>query len=349
MLDQPFGAYGYGIAIGVIGIMLALSGIALGLGYALNDKRLREFGRGEVYQAVINGALVGGLLAAFSANGIVSRFIYAATMSNGVSMQCPAYLFQNAAICFAYNYLAGSGYTLSNTYHPSILSATLVMITALLGLSTVLGMIGGLKLSILVVTISFAQVVNPILSQVQYLIRILSTVAIGATVQSSILIFISVSSLSVILPAGLILRSFYPTRKLGGFLIALVIGLYVVLPLSYVLDAIIANSYSVNVNSTGVQQLTVSAASVESTALGNLHPVATNSMLYSIGSDFISPLNSLADAFQGIVSSLFSAVAYLIVYTFILPAFSLVITGISIRELSSLLGSDTSFDILAVL
>ena len=35
----PFGQYGFSIAVYVIGIMIAISGISLGLGYAINDKK----------------------------------------------------------------------------------------------------------------------------------------------------------------------------------------------------------------------------------------------------------------------------------------------------------------------
>ncbi len=339
----PFGTYGFSIAIYVISIMLIISGIVLGFGYALNDKRLKEFGKNEIYQSILNGALVGGLLAAFSQDGIINQAIYSIATANGASMQCQQFLSQNAAICFAYNYLTGTGYTLMGIYHPSVLSSVLVLLTALLSLSLVLGIIGAAKLSIIVITISFSSIVNPLAMQLQYIIKILITIAIGATVQSSVLAFISLTSLSIILPAGLILRSFYPTRKLGGFLIALMLGLYVVLPLSYVMNALIANQYILDVNSTSVQQVAASASSIESSIYGNLQAAPSNSFLSEVESIFINPLSSLANSFQSLVNSLMDDVSYFIVYTFILPAFSLIITGISIREFATILGSEASF------
>ena len=64
-----------------------------------------------------------------------------------------------------------------------------------------------------------------------------------------------------------------------------------------------------------------------------------NSIIGKISGAVTSLQNNIALLFDKI----FSAVAYFIVYTFILPAFSLIITGISIRELSELLGSEASF------
>ena len=69
----PFGAYGFSIAVYVIGIMLAIAGISLGIGYAANKRSLKEFGKEEIYQSVINGVLVGSMLILFSQNGIVNR------------------------------------------------------------------------------------------------------------------------------------------------------------------------------------------------------------------------------------------------------------------------------------
>ena len=56
--------------------MLAVSGISLGLGYALNEKRLKDFGRDWIIESVLNGALVGGLIILFSNGGIISNIIF---------------------------------------------------------------------------------------------------------------------------------------------------------------------------------------------------------------------------------------------------------------------------------
>ena len=46
---------GYEISVYVISIMIAISGISLGIGYAFNEKRFKEFGKEELYQSVTDG------------------------------------------------------------------------------------------------------------------------------------------------------------------------------------------------------------------------------------------------------------------------------------------------------
>ena len=146
-------------------------------------------------------------------------------------------------------------------------------------------------------------------------------------------------STTIILPTGLILRSFYPTRKLGGFLIALAIGLYVVLPLSYVMNAMIANSYSQTLSNSSIISLTSSASSFKNTLVGI--PEIKNQSDYGQALSFLGTITngitSISNYFSGIVNWLVSSIAYFIVYTFILPGFSLILTIISVRELSEML------------
>lgn len=346
----PFGTYGFSIAVYVIGIMLSIAGISLGIGYATNKRSLKEFGKEEIYQSVINGVLVGSMLLLFSQNGIVNSLINQITFYNSTSITCQSYMSGNAALCLAYDYLAGSGYTYMGIFHPSILSSVTTLMAGLLGLNTVLGVIASININLVVVSISLGPVANPLISQIMYFVRILTTILTGVMVQSSILIFISLTATTVMLPAGLILRSFYPTRKLGGFLIALAIGLYVVLPLSYVLNAMIANSYSQAANNSSIVDLTSSASNFKNTLISI--PEVRNQSDYGRALSFLGTITTgisgISDYFSGIINWLVSSVAYFIVYTFILPGFSLILTIISVRELSAVLGSEAFFDLFRV-
>ncbi len=95
------------------------------------------------------------------------------------------------------------------------------------------------------------------------------------------LVFVAAGTLSVILPAGLVLRTFYPTRKLGGFLIAVAIGLYVVLPLSYVFNAMLANSYSVELSSGSTNSAYTMASGMEGEVISYKPP--SNSLNFNTG------------------------------------------------------------------
>lgn len=339
----PFGVYGFSIAVYVISITVAISGLLIGAGYAINDRKLKETGKNELLQSMINGILVGSLLLLFSSNGIISSIIRSLTLANGTTITCSSFLSNNTAICLSYDYLVSpTPYTFMGSTHYSILSTVTGLLVSLFSLNVLLGIIASTKINLLIISFSFGSALNPIQYEIQYLIKVLSTVAISATVQASVLMFVAISALSVILPLGLILRTFYPTRKLGGFLIASAIGLYVVLPLSYVFNATIENAYSTNVNSTSLTEATISATNLKNAVF------SLNIGANSIGS--FGVINSLADLSSGLTSALtnmingiISAIAYLIMYTFVLPIFSLIITGLSIKELSELLGSEAFF------
>ncbi|MDE1869793.1 MAG: hypothetical protein KGH71_02285 [Candidatus Micrarchaeota archaeon] len=336
----PFGLDGFNVAIAAIAIMLSISGISIGLGYALDDRRLKEFGKNEVYQSILNAALVGSLLILFAGNGLMTNLINSLTGSV-TSYTCPQYMDANSALCFSYSYLMGlSGYSIHGAGYSSLFVIISGLLLSLISLGTILGVIAGLKINLLIVSISFSTILSPILGQIQYLTGILATLALGITVQAAILSFVAVTAISVILPLGLILRSFYPSRKLGGFLIAVAIGSYVVLPLSYVLNATMINSYSLS-NSTDLVSVTNAATSLQSQiSSSNLQYNQTSAGIFS---GITGGIQSLVGQISQALSDLNFKLSRLIMEVFILPAFSLIITGISIRELAGLFGSEATF------
>lgn len=331
--------YGLEIAIGTIAIMIAIGGIVTGLGFALNSNKLKEFGKDELFQSVVNGMLVGGFLILFMPNGIITNVVNGLASNGTSSMSCPSYASQNYAICFAYNYLTGSGYTLNGIYHGSVLSQTTGLMLGFLSLSAALGVVAGLNLNIAIASISFYSVFNPIINEIQYFIKALTTISISAIVQSSLLTFIASSAITVILPVGLILRTFYPTRKTGGFLIAVAIGMYVILPMSYVLDANMINNYSNNINNSTIVTLTNAAYGVQ----GQMLSSSVSSAKIGFISTISSYVTSIANGFSSVTNMVIAAISYFIMAAFILPAFSLVLTIISIKEMASILGSEVSF------
>lgn len=338
--------YGYTIAIYVIGIMFAIAGISLGLGYALSERKLKEFGRKELLESVFNGIIIGSLFILFSNNGAISVVLNQLTLQNGTNISCSSFLEQNPAICLANNYLVGTTpYSFNGVYHSSVLTTVSTMIVGLVSLNTILGLIAAAKIDLLLVTISLSYVVSPLISQIQYVVRILSTVAISTIVQSSVLLFAAVSSLSIILPSGMILRSFYPTRKLGGFLMATAIGLYVVLPLSYVMNASLVSSFSNNVNATSLSQISLSASNFQGSIIGSGEQAQKSNYtdITGIINTMTIGITSISTSITNLINGLLGFVAYLIVYSFVLPIFSLIITGISIRELSQILGAEAFF------
>ncbi|MDE1850233.1 MAG: hypothetical protein KGH54_00355 [Candidatus Micrarchaeota archaeon] len=338
----PFGQYGFGIAVGIIAIMLSISGICLGLGYALDEKRLKEFGKGEIYQSIVSGALVGFMIALFAGNGLITGVVNSITFGSASSFSCPSYMNDNAALCFSYSYLMGlAPYSIAGNQYSSLFVTVSGLLVSLLALSTILGTIAAFKINLLIVSISFSSILSPIIGEIQYVLNIVTTLALGITVQAALLSFVSVTAITVILPAGLILRSLYATRKIGGFLIALAIGTYVVLPMSYLLNATMVNTYS-SVNSTDIIQIT-GAASTISGQINSAASLSGNQISSGIFTSLASGVTQITTQLNQLLSDLLFGISKLIMQIFILPAFSLIVTGISIKELSALLGSEASF------
>ncbi len=123
-----FSTSGYNIAIVVLSIMISISGIVLGVGYAMDDRRVKSFAKGELYQSLLSGALLGALIIAFGSGGIVNSFIGSNVVNMGYHT-CTAPLNYNGAICFAHDYLAGL-YPISvgNASFPSITDSVLALL-----------------------------------------------------------------------------------------------------------------------------------------------------------------------------------------------------------------------------
>ena len=47
--------YGFSVAVSVLAIMISIGGISVGIGYATSNRRLKEFGRDELNQCLVNG------------------------------------------------------------------------------------------------------------------------------------------------------------------------------------------------------------------------------------------------------------------------------------------------------
>ncbi len=345
---MEYGNYGFGIAVYLIGIMIAVSGISLGLGYAVNNKKFKDFGKEELYQSIMNGALVGIMFLAVAPGGMVDSLVNSVAGGN-MTMLCPSSISGNIAICLTYNYLIGNGYEIAGHYHASILSTATGILIGLYSLNAALGVIAAIKINLAIVTLSFGSIVTPVMSEIEYIIKMVSAADISAITQGAIVLFISASAMSIIFPTGIILRAFYPTRKLGGFLMALGAGLYVVYPLTYVMNAYISASYQANIDLGNLTSVANEANGVETNVINGSAYSSSNSIMPKLQSYMFSGVNALYQSVTGVLNTLMYWIGYLIVYSFILPAFSLVTTGIAIREFASALGSEArlgKFDLM---
>jgi hypothetical protein len=108
------------------------------------------------------------------------------------------------------------------------------------------------------------------------------------------------------------------------------------------------NSYSTSVNSPDIGSVTLTASGVENSVF-SLSSITNSTEESGLGNTISNMLSSFSNAISDMINGILSTISYFIVYTFILPAFSLMITGISVREIAELLGSEASFGMFRML
>jgi hypothetical protein len=343
MLDI-MNAGGYGIAVAVISIMLAASGIILGMGFALDDRKLKEFGRNELYQAIINGAIVGSLLVCFLPGGIVSSSING-LVANSSYPSCEPPLNYNSAICFAHDYLAGiSPITINGNSYPSFTDSVMELLVPTFSLYLGIGALAAVQINLVVVSFSFGNLLNPVLHQIGYVLEGLTLALLSIQAQDALLRVIAGVAVPLLLPVGVILRSFYFTRKLGGAIMAASIALFAVFPLSYVLDSQVMSYYSYSTLQPAINATISSTQSASSTVLSGIPSTQpSNSISSGAFQSLANAADGVANGAESLVRSLIQGLALLIVQVFFLPVFSIMLTTISARELARILGSEISF------
>ena len=337
---------GYSIAIGIVAIMLGIGGIAYGLGYSLDDRRLKAFGRDEILQSLVNGVIVGSLFLFFSPGGLGVSIVNSLVSGSGAGASCQGLMSSNYAICFAHNYLVGiAPVSMGGRQYPSLLEDTLGLLVPTSAAYVTLGLIASVRLGVGVASVSLSAVLTPLLSQAGFIITALTMALMSIYVQSALLGVVAAVAMPLLLPVGIVLRTFYPTRRLGGAVIAIAVGLFTVFPLSYLLDAQITSSYSYGLNQTMLGSFSIQAGSLKDSITGQgSSGQPSNGIIQSL----LSGASQLSSSFEGVLNLMVDEVAMLVVQVFFFPVFSVILTVTSIRELARVLGSEVSlgkFDI----
>ncbi len=336
---MPIDAGAYNIAIDLVAMMLAISGIVLGIGFAIEDKRLKDIGRAELQQAIINGAVVGLLISAFGGNGFVTIIINSIASSTQLVATCQGFMSSNYALCFAYNYLVGTSQVSINgiAYLPLIETA----FGTLAGIASVyvgLGFIGAVNIGSALIGASLGGMINPMLNQLGYVIGALGASIISIEAQGILLKFVALTAMQILLPVGIILRITYVTRKLGSAIMAIAIGLFAVLPLTYVLNAELVAGYTGALNST-----TISTFELNTSSVANGIEIDVSKISATNSTGVTTVLDTVMNSVDAVAKQLLNLVAQIIIQVFFLPVLGLILTAISIRELARVLGSEVSF------
>ncbi len=329
MADQYIGM---SVAVIIVTASIALAGILIGVGRAFNYKRLENFGVEELVQSVINAAIIGALASVIALISGISSSLVTAQCGTG---DAPTQL----------------GCTLSGL-KVSLFSMFQETVRAL----DIVGYYQTLVLNFNVFSIqpfgNLSSISNVLSSQV-FTMQILM-ILLELNIQ--MLKFVETNALVLLLPIGLVLRTLFATRKAGGVLIAMAIGLYLFYP-SFVL--IFPNPQEDVANATLVMQNFTNNSAYATVPIVDLNDN------YAIGGkiDLISGrcsgklandsacsnitgflANSSAPDFSGdltmISQSNSNAIAKVSLYSAIAPLLSLIVTLVFVYEVGKLLGSE---------
>lgn len=293
-------------ALTIAGLILA---IVYGISRVLNNEKMKAWAISEAGQFVASGLIIGSLAAIIT---------FLASISFAVSGSSDVF-------GFAINYidrLESKAFSLMNV---------IFAVTAFIGLIKNAGIQIVVQITPLAGLEGIFKVFNDMFSQLFTLIML-------GEVQKSLLYFCKATMLQLFLPIGVILRTFPFTRAIGGFIMALAIGMAIVFPLTYVLD-----SHALSQLHTANDQYIEDTAAI----LKEKTDFASKNMWES-PDKFFAFIGSVASEVSfdklGKTGAIIQwGISNLIVSLFLLPLINLIITILFILQLSSVLGSEVNF------
>ena len=216
-IDLAVSSSNFNMAITAATISILIGGILFGVGLGFGIRRLRLLGAEEIGQGIISAAMLGCLIS--FALLLQSSF---SSISLATPPTCPQIASPQSS---PHAYLACNLAALELSQRE--------LASLLFRASDITGFAASLQLSLGVVSAQpfFAlQSLSQQLSGASNLLHIASALSFLELEMSNI---IQVSALTVFLPAGLLFRTFFATRKLGAAAMAIAIAAYVVYPLLF--------------------------------------------------------------------------------------------------------------------
>ncbi|MFA5077811.1 MAG: hypothetical protein WC488_05295, partial [Candidatus Micrarchaeia archaeon] len=189
-----------GIAGTVIIISIILSGIALGLGRAFSTKRLERFGADELLQSILNAAILGFAIVLSTMALQVGSELAPQTNITCAANSTPA----DYALC-------GINATQQSSFH---------LTQQLVRTQNVLAYYQSLSLHFGNFSIQPLANLGSVSTQLSNSMYSLQFSSFASSINAQFLAFVSSSWFGVIFASGLVLRSFFLSRKFGAFLIA---------------------------------------------------------------------------------------------------------------------------------
>jgi len=333
------------VGLSVAGIIVTasiiLAGILFGLGRGLSQKRIENFGKDELLQSIINAAIIGAFATIISMISGISATLVSGSCTDGdapIQLSCAL---------------------------TSIKASLFSLFTETLKANEMLGYYQSLVLDFNAFSIqpfsNLSSVSNVFSSQILTMQVLLMLVELNV----QILGFVASNALLLILPIGIVLRSFFATRRAGGFLIALSIGLYVLYPAFIMifpnpepdlLNATLAlenftnNSVYATMPVIDLNDNYAIAGKLDLMSGRCANNMSNSSLCQNYTSAYLSGSNSSAvpaPDFTGdltlITQNNSDSISKVLLYSVVAPLLSLILTIIFVKELGDVLGSEVGF------
>lgn len=309
----------------VVTISIILSGIALGIGRALGYKNAENFGKEELGQSIINAAIIG--VAAVIVE--ITKSISADAVKDTV---CETAIGEDAIsklMCIQNNLSSG----IFELIHESIKTLNIIGYYQTLSLD-----FGAFSIQPFVNLSAVSNILQTQLIMLQNIIMILN-------LNIQFLDFVSQNALGLIFTLGLIFRALFATRKLGGFLIAISLGLFIFYPAFIMIFPTPEAEVAVAVNATAQFNNNTNYALVPIIDLNDNNAIA-NKLDYiagrnsTYGNNTLSANADMSSELTAIAGSNSNLISKALLYSVVATIFSLIITIVFIKELGNILGGE---------
>jgi len=349
---------GIGIAVIVVTASIVLAGILIGIGRAFGYKRVEYFGIEEFMQSILNAAIIGSFATIIELIGAVSSSVVVDSCAKG-------------DIVFQLSCTLGG-----------INTALFGLLQQLVVTLNILGYYQGLSLDFGAFIIAPFANMHAVSDMLSLQLLSLNVIMMLVELNRQVALFIGQNSLGILFPAGLVLRTFFATRKVGGFLIAFSLGLFVFYPVfvlvfpdpagditnsMLVMRNFTNNSYYATVPVIDLNDNYAIAAKMDllsgrcspqtfnfsilsnMTNITNITSVSNNTACddYLIKQNLTNVTVDMSGDLTLIAQSNNNSLSKSLLYAVIAPIFSLVVTIVFVRELSLLLGSEIGIRTIA--
>jgi len=306
---------GMDLAIIVVTISILLSGIAIGLGRGFGYKKIESFGVEELFQSIVNGAIIGAL-------AIIIELIKGISASL-VETECST----GDAIAEVSCVLTDVNNGVFSLLQETVKAMNIVGYYQSLSLN-----FGSFSIQPFVNLESILEILTSQANSLEFLLVL-------TALNINILNFFAENALLLLFPIGLVLRSFFATRRLGGFLIAVAIGAYVLYPAFILIFPV--PDYEINVAKASIQNFTTNEnyAPWPIIDLNDNNAIASKIDNMSMWSNATEPVDLSGDL-TVVTQANSNAISKITMYSVFAPIFSLIVTIVFIKELTNILGGE---------